>query len=84
MAVGSCFQLDSVTDSAAPAVQCVGPGAGGAAPGPLTYVLPAPNTYVLTAVKLPPNAVLDPATYEFAVTSGQSYTWVSRIVLVSS
>ncbi len=84
LAVGSCFQFVPVDDSVEPVVSCVGPGAGDAEAGPLTFVLPAPNAYVLTAVKLPPNAVLDPASYEIAVTPGQTFTWVSRIVLGSS
>jgi hypothetical protein len=84
LAVGSCFQVAPIDGSVEPAVSCVGPGAGGAAAGPLTFVIPAPNTYVLTAVILPPDAILDPASYELVVTPGQTYTWVSRIVVGSS
>jgi hypothetical protein len=84
LAVGSCFRLDPVDDSVEPVVHCVAPGAGGAEAGPLTFVIPAPNTYVLSAVSLPPDTVLDPAGYEFIVTPGQTYTWVSRVVAGSS
>jgi hypothetical protein len=84
MALGSCFQLAPVDGAVAPFVSCVAPGAGGVAAGPLTFVLPAPNTYLLTTVQLPPDAVVNPPSYEIAVTPGQSYTWVSRIVQGSS
>jgi hypothetical protein len=84
LAIGTCFQLDPVDDSIEPIVSCVASGAGGAAAGPLTFVIPAPNSYILTAVKLPPDAVLDPASYEIRVTPGQTFTWVSRIVAASS
>jgi hypothetical protein len=80
MALGSCFALAPVEAAIEPYVRCVAPGAGGAAPGPLSFVLPAPGAYVLTSVQLPPDTVVEPASYEIVVTPGQSYTWVSRIV----
>ena len=78
-APGSCFLLEpgSGTERGA---GCVVPGEDGAAAPPLTFTVPAPGSYTVTALQLPPGTVPRPASQETAIQPGQTFTLVIGIV----